>query len=248
MLSTLIVEDNAAHRRSLLRLLEGRFPSMRIDEAADGREALRQAVSRHFDLIFMDIRLPHGNGLDLTKAIKTISADTMICVITSYDILEYREAAFRNGADHFMVKGETSATEILDLVDALLRTRFVTLIMVSDSLSCRQLNTLLSIRWPAMVVAEAGDAATGLDQVTVLKPDLVLLELGLPDVSAAELVRDIRTRIPQTTLIGMTDDVLPVSRTSRNDCVVDYYVPLTPMGYTELMEIVGSLQPKRMHH
>lgn len=248
MLSALIVEDNVAHRRSLLHLLEGRFPSMYVDEAADGREALRHALSRHFDLIFMDIRLPQGNGLDLTKAIKMISADTMICVITSYDILEYREAAFRNGADHFMVKGESSADEILDWVESLLRTRFVVLIMVSDALSCKHLNALLAIRWPAMIVVEAGDATTGLDYVAALKPNLVLLELGFAGIRTADLARDIRARSPHATLIGMTDDVLAGRRAVANDCGVDYCVPLTSMGYTELMDIVGSLQPKRTHH
>jgi len=248
MLSALIVEDNVAHRRSLLHLLEGRFPSMYVDEASDGREALHHALSRHFDLIFMDIRLPQGNGLDLTKAIKMISADTMICVITSYDILEYREAAFRNGADYFMVKGESSATEILDWVESSLRTRFVVLIMVGDALSCKHLNTLLAIRWPAMIVVEASDATTGLDYVAALKPNLVLLELGLPGVRALDLARDIRTRSPHVTLIGMTDDESAGNRTVANDCGVDYCVPLTSMGYTELMDIVGSLQPKRTHH
>jgi DNA-binding NarL/FixJ family response regulator len=125
MMNTLIVEDNAAYRQSLNLLLTRRFPSMQIAEATDGEEAMRQALSRRFDFIFMDIRLPRGNGLDLTRTIKTVLVDVMICVITSYDILEYREAAFRNGADHFMVKGESTEAEIVSLVEAWLRTRFI---------------------------------------------------------------------------------------------------------------------------
>ena len=71
----------------------------------------------------MDIRLPQGNGLDLTKTIKTVFADSVICVISSYAMLEYREAAFRNGADHFMVKGESTEVEIVGLVESRLQTR-----------------------------------------------------------------------------------------------------------------------------
>ena len=211
MLNTLIVEDNVPYRQSLHHLLEGRFPSMQIDEAADVREALHRALSRHFDLIFMDVRLPQGNGLDLTKVIKMFSDDTVICVITSYDILEYREAAFRNGADHFMAKGGSSEAEIVELVESLLRTRFATMIMVSDTLYRKQLYTLLSIRWPAMIVEGARDAATGLDQVTTLKP-MVLLGLGLFGLSTAELVRNIRNRSPHSTLIGMTDELSVAAR------------------------------------
>ena len=126
MLNVLIVEDNGAYRVSLHRLLAERFPSIQIAEAADGEEALRQALARRFDLIFMDIRLPMGNGIDLTKSIKTVFADSVICVISSYAVLEYREAAFRNGADHFMVKGESTGVEIVALVESRLQTRVVT--------------------------------------------------------------------------------------------------------------------------
>lgn len=123
MLKVLIVEDNAAYRQSLHHLLAERFPAMLIAEAADGDDALAQALPGCFDLIFMDIRLPKGNGLDLTRTIKMVSAGAVVCVISSYAILEYREVAFRNGADHFMVKGESTGVEIIDLVESLLRGR-----------------------------------------------------------------------------------------------------------------------------
>jgi DNA-binding NarL/FixJ family response regulator len=243
MLSTLIVEDNAAHRQSLHHLLEWRFPSMLIAEAADGEEALRHALNRRFDLIFMDIRLPQGNGLNLTKTIKAIFVDSVICIITSNDILEYREAAFRNGADHFMVKGESSEAEIVGLVDSLLRSRFITLILVSDSLYRMQLNMLLSIHWPIMLIAEAADATTGLGHAAALKPNLVLLELGAPGAGLAELVQGIRGGSPHSTLIGMTCDPGQACRETALECGVDHCIPLTPDGHTELVSLVNSMKP-----
>ena len=126
MLKVLIVEDNAAYRQSLRQLLAERFPAMQIAEAADARDALRHTLSRRFDLIFMDIRLPRGNGLALTKTIKTVFPAVVICVISSYAILEYREVALRNGADHFMVKGQLTGVEIIGLVESLLQKKLVT--------------------------------------------------------------------------------------------------------------------------
>ncbi len=248
MLNTLIVEDNAAYRQSLNQLLAGRFPSMQIAEAADGEEALRHALSRRFDLIFMDVRLPGGNGLDLTKTIKSIFVDAVICVITSHDILEYREAAFRNGADHFMVKGESTDAEIVGLIESLLQTRFITLIIVSDMLFRKQLNMLLSIHWPVMILEEAVDATTGLGYAQTLKPDLVLLELGLPGARVVELAHEIRAGSPQATLIGLADDALPACRQTAIDFAVDYCVPLSPDGHTRLVTLVSSLQTERAHH
>lgn len=123
MLNILIVEDNADYRHALGRVLVGQFPSLQIAEAEDADEALCQALTRRFDLILMDIRLPRGNGLDLTKTIKAIDGSPVICVLTASDFPEYREAAFLNGADRFMVKGESTQSDIVGLVESLLRTR-----------------------------------------------------------------------------------------------------------------------------
>ena len=248
IMNTLIVEDNATYRQSLHQLLAERFPAMLIAEAADGGEALRQGLAQRFDLIFMDIRLPDGSGLDLTKTIKSVSVHSTVCVITGYDILEYREAAFHNGADHFMVKGESTEKEIVELVESWLRTRFVSLVIVSDALYRKQLSMLLSIHWPVMIVAEAVNAEMGLGHATSLNPDLVLLDLGLPGFNVADLVRKIRAGNPQAVLIGMTDDVLPAVQPPALNCGVDHYVPLTPMGHTELVAIVNAIQPKQTHH
>lgn len=123
MLNILIVEDNASYRHALGQLLAGRFPSLQIAEAEDADEALRQALARRFDLMFMDIRLPRGNGLDLAKTIKAIDGSPVICVLTASDFPEYREVALLNGADHFMVKGESTEADFVGLVESLLRTR-----------------------------------------------------------------------------------------------------------------------------
>ena len=64
--------------------------------------------------------MPHESGLELTRIIKSVFVESVICVLTSYDILEYREAAMRNGADHFMVKGVSTRDEIVGMVQSLL--------------------------------------------------------------------------------------------------------------------------------
>lgn len=119
MFNALIVDDNDAFRQSLHQVLARRFPSMGIDEVADGEAALHHMSSQRPDLVFMDIRLPGMNGLDITKLIKFISIHTTICVLTSYDLPEYREAALRCGADHFIVKDKLNETEIAEIVDGI---------------------------------------------------------------------------------------------------------------------------------
>ena len=120
MFRTLLVEDNRPFRESLKETLGLQVPSMEIIEAGDGREALEKVDDLCPDLIFMDIQLPGENGLTLTKRIKTNRPKTIIVILTSHDLPEYREAASRHGADHFISKGLSTREEILAVVESVL--------------------------------------------------------------------------------------------------------------------------------
>jgi DNA-binding NarL/FixJ family response regulator len=115
MLSVLIVEDNPTFRLSLKELLQDEFPSFEIAEAGDAKEALKKIETFHPRLIFMDIRLPGENGLKLTQKIKALYPETIVIVVTSYDLPEYREAAKRAKANHFITKGSPTH-ELLSIV------------------------------------------------------------------------------------------------------------------------------------
>jgi DNA-binding NarL/FixJ family response regulator len=119
MVMTLLVEDNVTFRGSLKETLHSRFPTMKITEAGDGEEALQKIKASVPDLIFMDIKLPGENGLRLTRKIKIEYPDVVIVILTSYDLPEYREAAFQYHADYFITKASLS-TEIVEVVESAL--------------------------------------------------------------------------------------------------------------------------------
>jgi DNA-binding NarL/FixJ family response regulator len=118
-LKTLIVEDNDSFRGILKKSLESLFPSMVIQEATEGNEALRVVDALQPELIFMDIRLPGENGLQLTQTIKKNYPNIKVIILTSYDILEYREAAIRCGANSFIAKDSLDWEQIEKLVRSL---------------------------------------------------------------------------------------------------------------------------------
>lgn len=120
MFKTLIVEDNSVFRQSLNEVLSARFPSMAIAEAADGKDAMSMVDSFRPDLVFMDVNLPDGNGLNLTKIIKADHSGTIVIVITAYDVPEYRQAAFQAGASYFIAKGALSREDMLAIVEKFL--------------------------------------------------------------------------------------------------------------------------------
>jgi CheY-like chemotaxis protein len=100
----LIVEDNAFFLQFLKETLRSRVPSIDILEAANGEEALQKIKTLSPDAIFMDLRLPGENGLELTKRIKAQYPNIVVVIITNYDLPEYREAAYQCKADHFLSK------------------------------------------------------------------------------------------------------------------------------------------------
>ena len=117
----LIVEDNESYRKLFKDVLQKPFPKIAIDEAKDGREALQKVNAILPDLIFMDIRLPDENGLELTKRIKATHHNIRIVILTDYDTPEYQGAVSQCGGDHFLVKGSFSSMEIEELVKPYLK-------------------------------------------------------------------------------------------------------------------------------
>ncbi len=116
MLRTLIVEDNANFRNTFKDALGKRFPSMVLDEAVNGEEALEKVKSFHPDVIFMDIRLPDKNGLELTTEIKSAYPQPFIIILTQYDLPEYREAARIGLADAFLTKNALNLAKVDELI------------------------------------------------------------------------------------------------------------------------------------
>ena len=111
MFTTLLVEDNVSFRQTLADILHTHFPTIGVDEADDAEAALSKVECLRPDIIFMDINLPGENGLEVTRKIKQVNDNIVIVILTSYNLPEYRQQAFRNGADCFLSKGDASCME-----------------------------------------------------------------------------------------------------------------------------------------
>jgi DNA-binding NarL/FixJ family response regulator len=117
---TLIVEDNPLFRQTIADILSTQFPSMVVEEAADGKTALQKIEDAIPELVFMDIKLPGENGLHLTEHIKKRHPEIVVAILTSYDWPEYRDAAYKFGANYFIMKGSSTNKEIVELIESIL--------------------------------------------------------------------------------------------------------------------------------
>jgi YesN/AraC family two-component response regulator len=119
MLRVLLVEDNRIYREAFKNNLLQHFPVISVAEAENADEALQKIKATPPDLIFMDIRLPGMNGLQLTQRIKGEFPKIPIAILTGYDLPEYREAALQYGADGFLVKESLNWEEVEALVKSI---------------------------------------------------------------------------------------------------------------------------------
>jgi two-component system response regulator YesN len=111
----MLVEDDESFRRTFAGFLLARFPSVVIEKAADGAEAIERIQDFLPDLVFMDIKLPGENGFKVTRRIKALFPDIKVVILASDDFPEYREAARACGAYHFLTKGSLTPEDIQNI-------------------------------------------------------------------------------------------------------------------------------------
>ncbi|MHB8764107.1 MAG: response regulator [Deferrisomatales bacterium] len=100
----LLVEDNAVFRSLLRSILCAWFPTLEICEAEDLAQAHTRFREQAPQVVFVDIGLPDGNGLDLVRRIKHEAPATTVAVCTSHEQPTYEAAAWACGADCFLSK------------------------------------------------------------------------------------------------------------------------------------------------
>jgi DNA-binding NarL/FixJ family response regulator len=116
----LLTDDCAIFRKTMRSLLASRFPSVRIEEAADAKEACGKIDDCLPDLIFMDIRLPDKSGLLLAREIKQLHPGMFIVMLSGYSSPEAQEVALKNGASFFLSKGSAKSSDIVEIAESIL--------------------------------------------------------------------------------------------------------------------------------
>ncbi|TPD71335.1 sigma-54-dependent transcriptional regulator [Flavobacterium microcysteis] len=104
MKKILIIDDEEKLRSLMARIigLEG----FEVIEAGDCKSGLKKIEQHTFDVVLCDVKLPDGNGVDLTIAIKEKSPQTEVILLTAYGNIPDGVQAIKNGAFDYIVKGD----------------------------------------------------------------------------------------------------------------------------------------------
>ncbi|MBI4060647.1 MAG: response regulator transcription factor [Elusimicrobia bacterium] len=111
----LIADDQTLFREGIKDLLENEKIIEVVGEAADGQEAVRLARKLKPDVILMDIKLPHLDGVAATRLIRKECPNTNVLILSSYEDEAHVMESIQAGANGYLSKMLPAA----ELVNAL---------------------------------------------------------------------------------------------------------------------------------
>ena len=100
--SILVIDDEQAIREALKYRLQ--HLGYEVDATGEATQALERVQANAYGVVLLDVRMPHGSGLDLITPLRRLSPDTQILVITGYGTFEMVVQAMKSGATDFISK------------------------------------------------------------------------------------------------------------------------------------------------
>jgi PAS domain S-box-containing protein len=185
--TVLVVDDNPSMRKLICSQLE--LAGYLVAEADGGASALQLARLLQPQLITLDVMLPDLDGFDVIQVLRNdpLTRDLPVLFISA---TSERDRALELGGSAFITKPFTN-DELIGQVRALLAPRQRRVLVVDDDYHVRPTLARLLQRG-GFQVAEAADGRAGLELVERQPPDLVLLDIRMPDIDGYEVLRRLK--------------------------------------------------------
>ena len=104
MIKIILADDHALIRAGLRQYVQDTPDIKVVDEAENGAEALKKALSCDYDVLLLDIAMPGMNGLDVLKQLKNERPDTKVLVLTVHPEEQYAMRTIKAGASGYLTK------------------------------------------------------------------------------------------------------------------------------------------------
>ena len=98
----LIIEDEYNLADAISSMLKSQKYTVEIK--TDGEKGLEEALTDIYDLIILDVMLPHRNGFDILKELKDEEVNSKIIMLTAKNTIDDKMIGFNSGADDYLTK------------------------------------------------------------------------------------------------------------------------------------------------
>lgn len=112
----LIIDPSPIFRNTLKEVIQTSEPQAEVTEARDADQALGILRDQSPEVVFLDIALSRGNGIEFIGRLKRMLPATRIVVLTSHDSAEQKAASLQQGADIFLSKEHTVGLHLIDII------------------------------------------------------------------------------------------------------------------------------------
>lgn len=100
----LVIEDEAAIRRVLTKILSEESDTYEVEEAEDGLQGVEKIKNEDYDLVLCDIKMPKMDGVEVLEAVKKIKPEIPMVMISGHGDLETAVNTMRLGAYDYISK------------------------------------------------------------------------------------------------------------------------------------------------
>ncbi len=187
----LIVDDEAPNRESLGKIFERE--GWRVALASSGPAALDALRREHVAVVVTDLMMPGMGGDELLRAVKTVSPDSEVVLMTAYGTVETAVAAMKDGAYDFLTKPVKRHAIVKSVRQALERGA-----LVAENRALKARLAELSPGGPGGLIGDAPSFRAVLETLRQAAPTeatvLLVGESGTGKELAARLLHDLSAR------------------------------------------------------
>lgn len=104
MKNALVVDDHSLVRFGLRVAIERNYPDCQIDEGWDKNSAIAQLKQHHYDLVMLDLTMPHSDPGELLHWIRNFSKETKVLIVSMNDERMFAKWCLQSGANGYIEK------------------------------------------------------------------------------------------------------------------------------------------------